>query len=226
MSIGIGIGTGNGVGIGVTSLNVFRVSAPVTNLGFGRRIVLWVAGCSIGCPGCCSRDTWLAKGRSMTVVKLAQLLQALSVRHGMIAGLTISGGEPSESAPAISALLAQVRRANPEWDVLLYSGLPWARLQARFPELLALCDAVIPEPFVHKLPSEHPLLGSANQTLRCMTPRGKQRYEGFDMSPTPLEVTVNPNGVEFSGVPKGDGLDKFTAALARRGIEITSKSWG
>ena len=210
----------------IKSLNVFRVSAPVTNLGFGRRIVLWVAGCSIGCPGCCSQDTWQAKGRSMTVVELLQLLQALSARHGVIDGLTISGGEPSEAAPAISALLAEIRWANPQWDVLLYSGLAWARLQARCPELLALCDAVIPEPFVYKLPSKHQLLGSANQTLRCLTPMGRQRYEAFDMSPKPLEATVNPSGVEFSGVPKGDGLDRFTAALARRGIQVTSKSWG
>lgn len=207
-------------------LSVSRISAPVTNLGFGRRIVLWVAGCSIGCRGCCSQDTWQAKGRSMTVVELLRLLHAVSARHGVIDGLTISGGEPSEAAPAISALLAEIRRANPQWDVLLYSGLAWVPLQARFPELLAQCDAVIPEPFVYKLPSMHPLLGSANQTLRCLTARGRQRYEAFDMSPKPLEATVNPSGVEFSGVPKGDGLDRFTAALARRGIQITSKSWG
>ena len=214
------------ISIGIKSLNVFRVSAPVTNLGFGRRIVLWVAGCSIGCPGCCSQDTWQAKGRSTTVVELVQLLRSLAARHGAIDGLTISGGEPSEAAPAISALLDQMRRANPEWDVLLYSGLPWARLQARFPELLSLCDAVIPEPFVHKLPSQHPLLGSANQTLRCLTTKARERYEGFDLSPTPLEATVNAGGVEFSGVPKGDALDRFTTALERRGIQITSKSWG
>lgn len=214
------------IGIGFKSLNILRVSAPVTNLGFGRRIVLWVAGCSIGCHGCCSQDTWQAKGRSMDVVELAQLLRGLAARHGSIDGLTISGGEPSEAAPAISALLDRTRRANPEWDVLLYSGLPWARLQARFPELLALCDAVIPEPFVHKQPSEHPLLGSANQTLRCLTAKARERYEGFDMSPMPLEATVNAGGVEFSGVPKGDGLDRFTAALERHGIQVTSKSWG
>ena len=71
-----------------------------------------------------------------------------------------------------------------------------------------------------------PLRGSANQTLRCLTAKARERYEGFDMSPAPLEATVNAGGVEFSGVPKGDGLDRFTAALERRGIQVTSKSWG
>jgi anaerobic ribonucleoside-triphosphate reductase activating protein len=212
--------------LGIKSLNVLRVSAPVTNLGFGRRIVLWVAGCSIGCPGCCSQDTWGAKGRSMPVDELVRLLLALAARHGVIDGLTISGGEPSEAAPEISAMLDHLRRAVPEWDVLLYSGLPWVRLRARFPELLALCDVAIPEPFVQQLPSEHPLLGSANQTLRCLTAKGRERYEGIDMPLTPLEATISAGGVEFSGVPKGDGLDRFSAALERRGIQITSKSWG
>ncbi len=31
---------------------------PVTVLGPGRRIGLWVQGCSIHCPGCVSQDTW------------------------------------------------------------------------------------------------------------------------------------------------------------------------
>ena len=206
-------------------LNVLRVTAPVTNLGYGRRIALWVAGCSIGCPGCCSKDTWQAKGRAMSVTEVARLVDLLSTRHAAVDGFTISGGEPTEAASAICALLRQLRPTKPDWDVLLYSGLPWRRLQARFPDLLALCDVVIPEPFGHNLPSPHPLLGSANQSLRCMTPKAKERYEGFEQASMPLEASVSPSGVAFSGVPKGDGLARFTAALARRGIAVTSTSW-
>ena len=31
---------------------------PVTTLGPGRRIGLWLQGCTLACPGCVSRDTW------------------------------------------------------------------------------------------------------------------------------------------------------------------------
>jgi anaerobic ribonucleoside-triphosphate reductase activating protein len=31
---------------------------PVTTLGPGRRIGLWLQGCGLGCPGCLSQDTW------------------------------------------------------------------------------------------------------------------------------------------------------------------------
>ncbi|HSV19446.1 MAG TPA: 4Fe-4S cluster-binding domain-containing protein, partial [Casimicrobiaceae bacterium] len=33
---------------------------PVTVLGPGKRIGLWLQGCSIHCPGCVSQDTWSA----------------------------------------------------------------------------------------------------------------------------------------------------------------------
>ncbi len=33
---------------------------PVTVLGPGRRIGIWLQGCSIGCAGCISQDTWEA----------------------------------------------------------------------------------------------------------------------------------------------------------------------
>lgn len=207
------------------TLHVYRVVAPVTNLGYGRRIALWVAGCSVGCPGCCSKDTWQAKGRVMGVTEVARLLALLATRQAPIDGFTISGGEPTEAAFAICALLRQVRTMKPDWDVLLYSGLPWRRLQNRFTDLLALCDAVIPEPFVRNLPSTHPLFGSANQSIRCLTAKARARYEGVSLAPMPLEASVSSSGVEFSGVPKGDGLARFTAALARRGIRVTSASW-
>lgn len=37
---------------------VNRLHWPVTVLGPGRRVGIWMQGCSIGCPGCVSRDTW------------------------------------------------------------------------------------------------------------------------------------------------------------------------
>ena len=39
---------------------VNRLHWPVTVLGPGRRVGIWMQGCSIGCPGCVSRDTWPA----------------------------------------------------------------------------------------------------------------------------------------------------------------------
>jgi anaerobic ribonucleoside-triphosphate reductase activating protein len=44
---------------------------PVTVLGPGRRIGLWLQGCSIRCAGCVSRDTWEAgAGHAMPIERL------------------------------------------------------------------------------------------------------------------------------------------------------------
>ena len=40
------------------ALVVNRVHFPVTALGPGRRLGVWVQGCSIGCAGCLAHDTW------------------------------------------------------------------------------------------------------------------------------------------------------------------------
>ena len=40
------------------SIQINKAHFPVTVLGPGRRIGLWVQGCSIGCKGCVSMDTW------------------------------------------------------------------------------------------------------------------------------------------------------------------------
>ena len=39
-------------------LQLNKAHFPVTALGPGRRIGIWVQGCSIQCPGCVSLDTW------------------------------------------------------------------------------------------------------------------------------------------------------------------------
>ena len=50
------------VGTSEVMIAVNRLHWPVTVLGPGRRVGIWMQGCSIGCPGCVSRDTWPALG--------------------------------------------------------------------------------------------------------------------------------------------------------------------
>lgn len=40
------------------TVRVARIMAPITVLGPGSRVGLWVQGCALACPGCASRDTW------------------------------------------------------------------------------------------------------------------------------------------------------------------------
>lgn len=204
---------------------LFKVSCPVNNLGYGRRLVFWTAGCDIGCAGCCSRDSWDSSGQRFQPSEMVGLAQALIKRHGQVDGITLSGGEPTLWALGLSEFLKAARQEFRGIDVLLYSGLPWRKLQQEHSGLLSHCDAVVPEPFVNKLPSSHPLLGSANQALNCLTLLGCERYGASRDRLAPLQATVQSGVINLTGVPKGPALVALTNALERRGMRIQSVSW-
>ena len=84
------------------SLN--KAHYPVTALGPGRRIGLWLQGCALACPGCVSRDTWaFAEDQSLPLSVL--LLWCQQVAPTGLDGITISGGEPFAQPEALLALL-------------------------------------------------------------------------------------------------------------------------
>ena len=70
---------------------VSRLHFPVTTLGPGRRVGLWLQGCSIRCPGCISLDTWDPR---VGLVPIADLLERIDQLAWEADGLTVSGGEP------------------------------------------------------------------------------------------------------------------------------------
>ena len=140
---------------------------PVTVLGPGRRIGIWVQGCSIHCPGCVSQDTWPRDAAKAIAVR-DLLGWCRKVSANAPDGVTISGGEPFEQPRALLALLdglsAWRAGANLDFDILCYSGMPLRRLEKDHARLLARLDAVIPEPFVDGLPKA--TYGEARATSR------------------------------------------------------------
>ena len=72
-------------------ISVNKAHFPVTVLGPGRRIGLWLQGCSIRCPNCVSRDTWeVDNARDVEIDDLVLWCQDIS--DSRPDGITISGG--------------------------------------------------------------------------------------------------------------------------------------
>ena len=97
---------------------ISRIHFPVTRLGPGRRVGIWVQGCSIRCPGCISVDTW-AQGRGRTGV--SEVLEAIAPWISIADGFTISGGEPFDQSEALTTLLAGIRKLSAA-DILVFTG--------------------------------------------------------------------------------------------------------
>jgi len=168
---------------------------------------LVLQGCRIGCPGCTSLHTHAAMGgRQMTVAVLLQLMHRLH-GQGQLARLTLTGGEPTEQAPALERLLASFTQAFPQTEVVLYSGRSWRALQRHFAPLVAHCDVVVAGPFVSDRPPT-PMAGSDNQTVHLLTPRAERLYRDWQRWPmhrVQLSVTPVPDGMQqmlMVGIPQ------------------------
>ena len=88
--------------------------------GPGRRVVIWVQGCSLGCPGCFNPGTHGAGGE--TLGRGALVDRILAARTEQTTGVTFSGGEPFQQAKATADVAARVRTAWPEASIMAFSG--------------------------------------------------------------------------------------------------------
>lgn len=215
------------------TLELNKAHWPVTVLGPGRRIGLWVQGCSIHCPGCVSQDTWPKDpARAIAVPEL--IAWCRKVTAGTFDGVTISGGEPFEQPAGLAALLEALvawrRERHLDFDILCYSGLPLKTLQRKHPKPLALLDAVIPEPYVNDLPQGNVWRGSRNQPLVPLTERGRARYAAHvDSAADPhgkrMQATVEGGRVWMIGIPGRGDMHAVEALCASRGLALTQVSW-
>lgn len=222
------------VAAGAVPIRMNKAHFPVTVLGPGRRLGLWMQGCSIGCPGCVSQDTWAPEAHAP--MQVAEVLAwCRRVTQGQaFEGVTISGGEPFDQPDALAALLAELhrwrRQAGLDFDVLCYSGHPLARLERQHAGLLAQLDALIPEPYVDKQPMTQLWRGSANQPLLLLSERARQRYAAFvdapaDSSSKRMQVGISGQRVWWIGLPARGDMQALEAVCAERGLVFAQPSW-
>lgn len=215
------------------TLQLNKAHWPVTALGPGRRIGLWMQGCSIHCPGCVSQDTWPSDPEKTIAVRDV-LAWCKRVAADRLDGVTISGGEPFDQAAGLRALLEGLHawRASAQlgFDILCYSGYALKALEQRHAKLLALLDAIIPEPYVDGLPQGNVWRGSSNQPLVPLSERGRARYSTFvDKTATDvgkrMQAAVEGGRVWLIGIPGRGDMAAVEALCASRGLALTEVSW-
>lgn len=211
------------------SIRVNRLHYPVTVLGPGVRAGIWVQGCSLGCRGCMSRDTWDEhEGSIVQIADIVAWLQSIPPDH--LDGITISGGEPFDQPGALGELLAAIAswRGEQSFDILCYSGYTLTRLMRRHAPVLQVIDAIITGPYRIDKPTDLVWRGSANQELIPITPRGMHLYEPYVFARPPrpsLQVTVEEDAIRWIGVPRRGDLERLEQRLSAAGIELTGASW-
>ncbi|PTY00029.1 radical SAM protein [Verrucomicrobia bacterium LW23] len=201
-----------------------RMHYPVTTLGYGRRVGLWLQGCSIRCPGCVSQDTWEA-GNALQHIDVEEIARVWQRWLPAADGLTISGGEPFDQPEALLALMRAWRRDDTRGgDILVFSGYPLETLRARHRTHLRALDVLISDPYEAGAGDTRMLRGSDNQRVTLATALARRRYPR-DINTLPwsdgrrrLDMVVAGDDVWMAGIPRRGELARLQAALRERGL--------
>lgn len=133
--------------------------------GPGLRYVLFTQGCPHHCKGCHNPQTHDFEGGFPFTAEaaLAQIAE-----NPLLAGVTLSGGEPFEQARALCAVAEGVQAMRK--NVMAYTGYTFEALLARNDHwtnrLLELTDVLVDGPYVESLRDlELQFRGSSNQRL-------------------------------------------------------------
>ena len=155
-------------------LRVATIVVDTEAEGPGRRLALWVQGCTIRCPGCCNPEMFTkAGGKEMTVDDV------LAKLPDDVEGVSILGGEPFEQAAGVAAFARGVRARGK--TVMVYSGYTLAELHDQavtnpaVADLLEVIDLLVDGRYDRdKAEPPPPLgrrwLGSTNQVMHFLTP--------------------------------------------------------
>ena len=153
-------------------LNIAHILLDSAANGPGRRDVIWLQGCSIGCPGCFNQQLWSYEPKHL--IPVDSLLGKLANRIDQVEGITITGGEPMEQVEALVHLLDGVK--NLGLSTFVYTGFTLEYLQSRkqaaINEALKLIDLLVDGPYVAaKTTDTLPWRGSQNQQIHFLTER-------------------------------------------------------
>ncbi len=184
-------------------LRVHMTERSVSELGFGRRFVIWCQGCRKRCPGCVAPEAQpLDGGREVDTAALAWEI-ILALRSGCCEGLTISGGEPTLQCAALCDLLDRVS-AKTDTGVVLYSGYTFEELK-QLPNaaaLLSRCDVLIDGEYISAKDDGMALRGSSNQRVFLLTERYRDTLDAYQDKHRPDARRVS-HGCEthYIGIP-------------------------
>ncbi|MCI9628814.1 MAG: anaerobic ribonucleoside-triphosphate reductase activating protein [Eggerthellaceae bacterium] len=148
-------------------IRIFGVVEESIVDGPGIRYSIFVQGCSHGCPGCHNPESHSPKGGELRSIE--SVLGGIR-SNKLIAGVTLSGGEPFEQ-PHACAVLAQQLKAD-GYNIWIFTGYLYEdlmKMSQANPDIACLLnniDVLVDGPFVEELKSlELDWRGSSNQRV-------------------------------------------------------------
>jgi len=149
-----------------------KITYTDVNNGLGNRVTLWISGCSHHCKGCHNPETWdFNYGREFDEEVENKLFEILDLPY--VKGLTLSGGDPIDSAEDVLELVKKVKQKFPKKDIWLYTGYCFNKDFVKFNGIEEYVDVIVDGPFVEELrDTTLAFKGSRNQRTIFKTENG------------------------------------------------------
>lgn len=155
-----------------------RVLYPVTALGPGKRVAIWVSGCNRKCPFCANPELWERhEEQKIDVNSVADYVNALHDRG--IDGITLTGGEPLDQAEELGEFVCGLQFKT---EILVFSGyrLDELRIDPVKKKFLTQIDVLVDGEYINeKNDGKAPLRGSTNQTIHYLNDTIVDKYEKY-----------------------------------------------
>lgn len=169
--------------------------------GPGKRLLIYLKGCSIHCKGCINPHLWSFEGG--TKVSEKDILTTLEENDAD--GITLHGGEPLDQADFLFDIVSSVKKARK--TIILFTGYKKKELNKTQIKIWNLSDIVVSGRFL--LQKRNVFLqfrGSTNQ--RVYTHKGKYKNYKLKDGYTTAVFTIHENGdMHINGFLTEDIID-------------------
>jgi anaerobic ribonucleoside-triphosphate reductase activating protein len=182
-------------------LNIAEIIDRSNIYGPGTRLVIWVQGCLIRCPGC-----WNVKMQSMEIKQMISVdkLTKLIISTEGIEGITILGGEPLHQSEALLQLALTIKKQG--LTLMLYTGYENNEIVDDYSkQLVAISDIVVMGRYKEELRSTHlKWRGSTNQSILFHNEKYQHLYEKQEEE-NQVEIHIFEKGdIVILGYPSDD----------------------
>ena len=155
--------------------------------GPGKRVLLFLQGCSIHCEGCVNRHLWdFGKGKNATSQEILTFC-----RENHVDGITLHGGEPLDQADGLYPIVKTLK--DEQFTVVLFTGYTKKELSINQKRVWNFSDIVVCGRFDLKKRNVYlQFRGSTNQ--RIIRRKGKYKHYQIQDGKTTAILTVNLDG--------------------------------
>ncbi len=181
-------------------MQIGKILFPVTTLGPGERLGIWVQGCNRFCVGCSNPELQVFdETKEISPEKIFD--ETYNLGFG---GITISGGEPFLQIKDLKSLIELYIGIGYE-DILIYTGFTMKELvEMKNPDvdyILSNISVLVDGPFVETLVDDTPLRGSSNQQVWILNSKYKEDYEKVLQQEKKVDIFCFDDDIHFIGIP-------------------------